>query len=561
MSLGDLFLAQHDWNHAREHYEQALARCSDIHYPLGQANTLIDLGRVRFHLGDREQGLQDVQQAATLFQQLHEDEWARRAKLSLALMQAQLDQSADTHEEDTIFDQAALLHAFLTVRSPQEMFHLVERAPHLLSEGWFTLVTAMSEATDDEDLRQALRERLDSLQTIRQEIEQSAVAASRMAEAVLAFANANWTTRRALLADPQTPLLSEKIEPIFARLLMIYKEDAHQQTLAEMRTLLRRCRTWGVDATWHFELHMRLGDGIEIPAEHEAAIGQIAALLAQGQGDRTSIEQAVAIMQALLDRLTASTPPLFEAALLRDLADTLLALPKEHPARQLQTIESYYREALPAYQEAERPVSVAFLQRTLGDILSEQGRYQEALEPLHCAFEAFQAWERYRADAAWALSAFAWALENLGRIEEAIAAYTQALTLLPDTAPLLRNRAEALILARRLSEAEADLARAVELDGNEESSYLWMRRAQLAIARGDGALGEQMLDEVLKRNPDEDVLFERAQCSGLRGEMETAQELLRGTFEKANAGDRAALCREWEQLRTEHPDLPAFPVS
>lgn len=155
---------------------------------------------------------------------------------------------------------------------------------------------------------------------------------------------------------------------------------------------------------------------------------------------------------------TADVLPLVEAALLRDLAESLSVLPAKHPARRLEQIEEYYQEAFPLSQQANRPLSVAFIQRSLGDLLSEQGRSEEALEPLQAASQSFQSLNRQH-DAAWALSASASALDALNRTEEALSASTRAIEFLPDTPPLLRNRAESLIHARRLEEAEADLAR------------------------------------------------------------------------------------------------------
>ena len=165
--------------------------------------------------------------------------------------------------------------------------------------------------------------------------------------------------------------------------------------------------------------------------------------------------------------------------------------------------------------------------------------------------------DEYRKDdTAWALSAYASALDNLGRTEEALAANVEAMTLLPNTPALHRNRADVLIHARRLKEAEEDLAHAVELDGNEDSPYLWLRRAQLAIARGNGLLAKQMLDEVIKRDPSQDVLLQRAQSAWLLGDLNAAQDGLRQALEKANAGDRIVISREMELLLDEHLNLP-----
>jgi len=283
---------------------------------------------------------------------------------------------------------------------------------------------------------------------------------------------------------------------------------------------------------------------------------QVASLLSSQDEDNVALTQAIGAMETVLNRLTAEVPPLFEAAVLRDLAETMQALPAEHPLRDLRRIEMCLQEALPLYQAADRPVSVATIQRSIGDALNDQGRFDESLAYFEESIKGLLAQEYTRDEAAWVYSAFANALDNLGRTEEALAAYTQALTLLPETSPLLRNRAEALINARRLDEAERDLARAVELDGNEDSSYLWFRRAQLAVARGDSLLADQMLDEVLKRNPAEDVAFMRAQSSWLRGDMQAAREGLRHAFGAANAGERLAMRRELLGLFAEHPDLP-----
>ncbi len=189
-------------------------------------------------------------------------------------------------------------------------------------------------------------------------------------------------------------------------------------------------------------------------------------------------------------------------------------------------------------------------------MLSEQGRYDEALEVLQAAIQGLRGDEERKSDAAWALSAYASALDHLGRLEEAIATYTEAMILLPDTPSLLRNRAETLIHARHLEKAEADLAYAVQLDGNENSSYLWFRRAQLAIARGEGLLADQMLDQVLKRNPSEDVLLEQAQSAWLRGDSKAALEKLQQALAKVKKQDQAAIRRDMERLLNEHPELP-----
>src|SRR5436305_10695209 len=157
---------------------------------------------------------------------------------------------------------------------------------------------------------------------------------------------------------------------------------------------------------------MRLGDNVALPGEHEAAVMQIASLLAaQQHEDGTALERAIEAMQQLLNRLTADIAPLFEAALLRDLADVMGRLPAGHPVRTLEQMEAYYREALPAYQAADRRLSVLRIQRSLSSVLSEQGRYDEALELLETAIAGLRALEQDRREVAWALAEYARALD------------------------------------------------------------------------------------------------------------------------------------------------------
>lgn len=369
---------------------------------------------------------------------------------------------------------------------------------------------------------------------------------------LIEFANADWPMRRQLLRERDDVLLNESVEQLLDELLV---GGADAETVERLCTLLRRCRTWGVDAVLYFELSMRLGDNIEIPAKFEDTVMRSAMLLSLQRKEPTALEQAVEMMQVFLDRLTAEAPALFEAALLRDVADAMHTLAVGHPRRRAGIIEGYYREALPLYQEAQRPISVAFIQRALGEVLCEQGRYEEGLEQLYAAIDDFRTHGRYKNDIAWTLSSRATALDKLGHTEVALADFTEAIELLPHTAPLYRNRAETLIRARRLKEAEADLQRAVSLDRNEDSVLLWYRRAQLALARGDSLLAARMLDEVDERAPTYDVTFLRALCNWLLGDLDAARTELRQAFASAPPGERQAMHREVELLISENPEM------
>ena len=551
MSFADILLAQEEWEQAKAYYEQALPLFVVERYPLGQANTLIDLGLARFELGEHEQGLRDVQQAATLFRNVQSEDWATRAEQRVASLYARL-QQPDV--------DITLLNAFINVQSSQEMFQLVQQHPEILTDTWLETTGAVMEAQEDDELKGAISERLNSLRQIRQLLEQNVVTEDlKAADLVIEFTRGDWNHRRQMLTQHTDTLLNESIEQVVTRLVQANEDAEVRQILEGMRTLLRRCRTWGVEPAFYFELQMRLGDGIDIPTGCEDTIMQVATLRCRQNYRVDAWAEATVLLETLLARLTADVPPLFEAALLRDLAETMEALPVDHPVRKLATIEMYYREALSLYEAEGRPVSVANIQRSIGDILSKEGRYEESLAFLQAAAQSLQGYEYTRKDAAWAFSAYASALDEVGRIGEAIANYTEAMTLLPDTSALLRNRSESLIHAWQLDEAEADLVRAVELDGNEDSPYLWFHRAQLALARRDGSQADQMLTEVLKRDPAMDVTLQRAESAWVQGDLETAVATLRTAFEAANPGEQAAMRRELQRMSARYPDLPALP--
>ena len=92
----------------------------------------------------------------------------------------------------------------------------------------------------------------------------------------------------------------------------------------------------------------------------------------------------------------------------------------------------------------------------------------------------------------------------------------------------------------------SDLACVVTIDKNENNAFLWLLRAELAIAHGDGLLASYMLDEAIKRNLPVDTSFQRAQSAWLCGDISTAQVRLQKGLEQASVGDRVVMCRQME---------------
>jgi tetratricopeptide (TPR) repeat protein len=95
MSLGDMVIGQEQWADAVHYYEQAVALARQIGARLSLANILIDLGRARFELGDREAGIRDVQEALNVYIAIDDPRWAGIARERLADLLDRAERSAE----------------------------------------------------------------------------------------------------------------------------------------------------------------------------------------------------------------------------------------------------------------------------------------------------------------------------------------------------------------------------------------------------------------------------------------------------------------------------------
>src|SRR5205085_2139559 len=90
-------------------------------------------------------------------------------------------------------------------------------------------------------------------------------------------------------------------------------------------------------------------------------------------------------------------------------------------------------------------------------------------------------------------------LDRMGRFEEAVAAYGEAIAKAPDFAPALANRATALMALARLNAARADYEAAAALD--PANLIAANSLAALALMRGDLAEARRQAEAVLAREP------------------------------------------------------------
>src|SRR5205807_3161107 len=97
-----------------------------------------------------------------------------------------------------------------------------------------------------------------------------------------------WDEKKSIL-EASPDLLSAEADTLLGELAAAQQEEGARQLIEQHGALLRRCRTWGIDPAWYYTLGMRLGDDgndVALPVEHEAAVMQVASLLAaQQHGD------------------------------------------------------------------------------------------------------------------------------------------------------------------------------------------------------------------------------------------------------------------------------------
>jgi tetratricopeptide (TPR) repeat protein len=244
-------------------------------------------------------------------------------------------------------------------------------------------------------------------------------------------------------------------------------------------------------AEHHFRIALRTG-------EHPHALAGLGALLLE-RGDldgalrhlgrAADLAPYDAMLQMMLGQayLRRGTPAFAEQAF----ANALRLKPDLHPARPLLAsllLKAGRRtEAAAEYaQLLEVPGFEAAAQVGLGDVMRAEERFEDAVGHYRAALARDPA----QVDPVRAL---AWSLTRLGRIEEGIAAYQDALEHLPEDPVLNAGRADLLMLARRLPEAAAAWREALRRNPADMQAHLRLAllceyMGQLDPARAHAAL-------------------------------------------------------------------------
>jgi tetratricopeptide (TPR) repeat protein len=379
-SLGDFERHLGNLDQARIHYDAALPLFQRERSRLGEANLLMSLGDLEGRLGNLDQARIHYDAALPLFQRerhrlgeanvyrsiafmfVEQQNWLQAQNYCEQALPLYIAERDPLGEANTLcylgrarFELGNYLQGINDMQKAAELFKRIqvqewaEYAEKDLGE----MQLRLELSTDGSEGMVALSaETWQSLQIL------------------LALWYADWDRRRQILEEYQDLLLSEDSEQLFGLLAKIlektYSTADASHIVKRLRTKLGYCRTWDPEAGWFFITRMRMGDNIDIPDQYEDTVKQIVTLLSQQQEE--TFVQSIEIMQTLLDHLTTDTSALFEAALLCDLATALTALPDNHPARSMVQIATYYREALPIYQEAPGHSStVTFIQEALAN--------------------------------------------------------------------------------------------------------------------------------------------------------------------------------------------------
>jgi tetratricopeptide (TPR) repeat protein len=286
-----------------------------------------------------------------------------------------------------------------------------------------------------------------------------------------------------------------------------------------------------------------LFDGLIDSGEADASAHYLSALIRMGEGKR---EEALPLLRRSVE-LEGSYPPyrlrlaesLFLAGLpyRQELDAALAAFPSDGWILNLaaqaaiaegrpETARALIEKALSALPGEVEPVI------TYSELLAGSGPETEGAEPALAALAPWRGSSRARNQAGNILA-------RAGRLEEALAAYRDAVVLDPGNPDVLENRAACLIELERFSEAEADLRRAMEFRPGGRAYFLMGR---IAEAYGDFSRAEVAFRAALEDSPkDARLLSSLAELYLSTRRFEKAEPIIAGL--EASGAPEAARAR------------------
>jgi Flp pilus assembly protein TadD len=249
-------------------------------------------------------------------------------------------------------------------------------------------------------------------------------------------------------------------------------------------------------------------------------------LAARPQPSAIATEAGIAaVQQALDEQRYVDAGQMLDEALLAGIKEPRLVL----LGGELNLGRGRFGQALSAFKTAEKtPALKARAMEGEGLALASLGRSDEAMRTLKAAIaEAPQAWRAWNALAA--------EYDHQGAWRDAEAAYAHALEGSDGAAIVFNNRGYSRILQRRLDDAVADLAKALQ---KKPGLVEAMTNLRLALAlRGD-------YDRALAGSGQEDraaLLNNAGFAAGMRGDYDRAEDLLaQAMSQRGEYYDRAA---------------------
>jgi len=153
------------------------------------------------------------------------------------------------------------------------------------------------------------------------------------------------------------------------------------------------------------------------------------------------------------------------------------------------------------------------------DASARQGDWQSTLELLQDAV-------RQEPEHTGALTGIGSCLVQLGRAQEAIAAFDRVVSLAPDSPQAYNNLGVANTLLRRWPEAESAFRQAISLDPDHLPA--WKNLALVQLEQGQYGEGVQILAALVQANPeDAEALWMLGQCYEEAGDLASAGHMYR----------------------------------